>query len=328
MRKTMCRLLAALLLVMISFSNLPALAEVPEAYQHSAMQRQVYMPNGSGPFQYYAQNDPIWSRTIYEALDSDSLRVFGDGGCNPTSLAMVVASLVPTERLNLLGMSAAGGRTFTLCSCSVNKYNCHQHRKDANHQISTLVSGEDFRAVLPLAIADFATGNNPISQIYRVPGKRSGGNGGTSQNLFAPIAEVFGLSHRLTRDIDQMLATLDRGGMAIALCSGNTQIFSGSNGHYVVICSYDEEYLYVMDPYVRDTYKKDRRKIIEPVDTGIKKVKRDSVKHTGFGNYALFEPAPETYYASMPILINPYTSQTASADGGDATWTVASIEAR
>ncbi len=300
-------LIASMLLCSVSF------AEVPEEYTHSELQRQVYMPNGSGPFQYYAQNDPIWQRTIYEASRSDSQRVFGDGGCNPTSLAMVVASLVPADRLNLLGLQAAKGRTFTLCSCSVNKYFCHQHRKDAAHVQSTLVSGRDFLQVLPLAIGDFATGNNSFNELYRVRSTRSGGNGGTSKNLFQPIADAYGLSYELTKEFDRVLGTLDRGGMAIALCSGNSQIFSGSNGHYVVLCSYDKEYIYVMDPYVRDEYKRDRNGIIESVDVGIKKVKLENISHTGFGNFALFEPAPQTYYASIPLLADPYGANAAAA---------------
>ncbi len=310
MQKKMIRIFVMLLLVSISLATLPVHAEVPQEYQNSALERLVYMPNGSGPFQYYAQNDPVWQKAVYESPNSDTQRPFGDGGCNPTSLAMVVASLVPTERLNLLGMSAAEGRTFQLCSCSVNKFYCHVHRKDAEHTQVTLTSGEDFRAVLPLAIADFATGNNHQYETYRVRGKRSGGNGGTSQNLFAPIAAAYGLSFQSTREIDQVLATLDRGGMAIALCSGNSQIFSGSNGHYIVICSYDAEYLYIMDPYVRDVYKKDKKGIIENIDVGVKKVKRSNIARTGFGNYALFEPAVPTYYASLPVYINPYTGET------------------
>ena len=317
-------LLCAALFLACALMCTAGLAEVPAEYAASRLQRQVYMPDGSGPFQYYAQNDPVWQRTIYEPMESDTQRVFGDGGCNPTSLAMVVASLVPVERLNLLGLIAARGRTFTLCSCSVNKYFCFQHRKDPDHVQSTLITGQDFLKVLPLALADYATGNNPTYDRYRLPGTRSGGNGGTSKNLFEPIAALFALDYQLTQEFDQVLSTLNRGGMAIALCSGNTQIFSGSNGHYVVLCAYDDEYLYIMDPFVRDGYKKDRQKIIEPVEDGVKKVKLENLSRCGFGNYALFVPAPTPYYAGIQPLVNPYTTDSAeafaSAPHGQANW--------
>jgi len=309
------RLITASLLLISVLTLLPffpAIAEVPDAFQNSELQREVYMPDGSGPFRYYAQNDPVWRKATYEGAGASKIRPFGDGGCNPTSLAMVVASLVPAERLNLLGMSAARGRTFTLCSCSVNKYYCHKHYKDASHIPSTLTTSEDFSAVLPLAFADFATGNNTSRRFYRLLGKRNGGNGGTAQTLFAPIAEIYGLSYRATRELGDALATLDRGGMVIALCSGRSQLFSGGNGHYVVICSYDEDYIYVMDPFIRDKYAKDRHGVIEPVEIGVKKVKHSNIRRIGFGNYSLFEPAPETYYASLPLLLNPYTPEYAS----------------
>jgi len=320
MKKTCCRFTAALLLVITSFSFIPALAEAPEAYRRSTLQRVVYMPNGNGPFHYYAQNDPVWNSTIYEAADSASQRAFGDGGCNPTALAMVVASLVPTEHLNLLGMNAARGRTFTLCTCSVNKFNCHMRHKDASHVRTTLLTGDDFASVLPLALGDYATGNNLSRYQHRLGGSRQGNNGGTSKSLFNPIADIYGLSLRISRDISEVFLTLDRRGMAIALCSGSSQLFSGGNGHYVVICAYDDAFLYVMDPFVRDKYTKDRYGLIEQIDDGILRINRSSAKKMGFGTFALFEPASAAYYASLPVFLNPYTREIASASaGGDLT---------
>lgn len=277
----------------------PVCAEVPEAYTRSTLQREVYLPNGAGPFRYYAQNDPIWRRSIYEAYGSKSQRLFGDGGCNPTALAMVVASLVPPEHLALLANHAAEGRDFLLCSCSVNKYYCQLRSKDPTHTSSVLTTSEDFLTVLPLAFGDYATGNNPEKKQYRVASPSEGGNGGTSYSLFEPIAAIYGLSYRMTKEIGDAYATLDRGGMVIVLCSGNSQIFSGSNGHYVVLCAHDEEYVYILDPFVRDEYKKDRRKVIEPIDIGVKKVNKANLRRVGFGSYALFEAAPASFYADI-----------------------------
>ena len=313
MKKMRRLLMIALVLAIASLSSLPAFADAPKAFQDSMFTRTVYMPNGAGPFHYYAQNDPVWRGLVYEAPKSPSQRPFGDGGCNPTSLAMVVASLVPTERLNLLGMSAARGKTFSPCACSINKHYCYQGRKDPAHIPTTLISGNDFATALPLALADFATGNNSNYRLYRLLGSRQGGNGGTSKSLFEPVAEAYGLSLRITRDMAAIYGTLDRGGMVIALCSGNSQIFSAGNGHYVVIASYDDEFLYVMDPFMRNEYPKDRNGFIEKIGEGILRVKRTSAKQLGFGTFALFEAAPEAYYASLPLLLNPYTREVATA---------------
>jgi|GEM_PF-1441866 len=315
MKKMPRRLLVALLLVITSLSSasLTAFAELPAVFYGSNLQRTVYMPNGAGPFYYYAQNDPVWDGLVYESSNASSQRPFGEGGCNPTALAMVVATLVPAERLNLLGMSTARGKTYEVCTCSVNKHFCHVGRKDPSHIRSTLVTSDDFSTALPLAFADFATGNNADNRLHRLAGTRQGGNGGTSKTLFKSIAEVYGLSHRTSRQMDDVIATLDRGGMAIALCSGSSQIFSGGNGHYVVIASYDDQYLYLMDPFVRWSYEQDRRGLIEQLDDGILRIKRTCGKNVGFGTYALFESAPDMYYANLPVLLNPYTMEVASA---------------
>ena len=294
------KLLVALGCILLTLLCVSAVqAEVPEAYQRSTLQRRVYLPDGKGPFQYYAQNDPIWRKTIYEVRRPESIRLFGDGGCNPTSLAMVVASLVPTERLNLISASTAAGRDFALCSCSVNGFNCQKHYKDRNHDVGKPKSGEDFRAVLPLVFGDFATGNNPEKTIYRVPLSKNSG-GGTSSDMFLPIAELYGLRYRPTQQLTDVLMTLDRGGMAIALCSGNSQIFSGSKGHYIVIAGHDDDYIYILDPYVRDVYKKDRRNYIESLGDGIKRVRIENIEHTGITSYSLFEAPADDFYASLP----------------------------
>ena len=314
MKKMPCRLLIALLLVITSLYSVfpPSAFAGSPAFEDSRLQRIVYMPNGAGPFHYYAQNDPVWNGLVYEAPNASSQRPFGEGGCNPTALAMVVATLVPAERLNLLGLNTARGRTYTMCTCSVNKHFCYMGRKDPSHVRTTLLSGDDFATALPLAFADFATGNNANHRLHRLVGSRQGGNGGTSKTLFEPIADVYGLSFRSSRQMSDVITTLDRGGMAIALCSGNSHIFGNGNGHYVVIASYDDEYLYIMDPFVRHSYPKDRRGHIELLDEGILRIKRTCGKNVGFGTFALFEPAPETYYASLPVLLNPYTREVAS----------------
>ena len=312
--KKMLRILSMACILGLCVPCASVMAEIPEAYTHSSLRRMVYMPNGAGPFQYYAQNDPIWQRTLYEANGSGSLRIFGDGGCNPTSLAIVISSLVPTKHLQLLSLQAKEGHPYALCSCSVSGTNCVVHSADPAAALSMLVTGQDFHAVLPLAFADYALGNNQDNRQYRVRSSSEGGNGGTSSAMFQPIADVFGLSYRSTRNLNELFESLDRGGMAIALCNGNSQIFSGANGHYIVVCSYDDEYVYILDPFIRDEYKKDRFKVIEPVEPGVKKIRRSNLSRTGISSYSLFEAAPVAFYANLDAAPGD-TAQDAAADG-------------
>jgi len=46
----------------------------------------------TGDFVYYSQNDPRWQNTLYGQNDEGA--TIGESGCAPTSLAMIVATLV------------------------------------------------------------------------------------------------------------------------------------------------------------------------------------------------------------------------------------------
>ena len=287
----MKRTLLLLLCLCLLACALPARAEVPEAFLPAKWRRQVTMPDGSGPFQFYAQNDPVWHNTFYEINRASTKRLFGDGGCNPTALAIVIASLVPEEELPLLLTQAAPKRDFSLCACSVNHYFCFGTYFDPAHARQPLETGQDLLLVLPLVLGDYAAGNNPTNTLHRIRSTSDGGNGGTRPTLFAPIAELYGLRTASTRSINEALAAIDRGGLVIVSCGGRGQPFSGSSGHYVVLCAYDETYLYVMDPYVREKYPNDRRRILERIEDGVLRIDRASLNRTGFNIYITFEPA-------------------------------------
>ena len=50
---------------------------------------------GLGTFMNYAQNDELWENMRYEGKGSGKYRIFGDGGCGPTAIAMAIANLCP-----------------------------------------------------------------------------------------------------------------------------------------------------------------------------------------------------------------------------------------
>lgn len=261
-----------------------AVAELPEAFQHSEYRRLVYTPNGAGPFQYYAQNDPIWFHTIYEGYGTKTAkRPFGDGGCNPTALAMVIATLLPPERLPDILTFNNPKRKFMMCEHSVNEYFCRE--RIPGHGYSELTTPDDFLMVLPLVFGNYATGNNPSMKRYRVKAEN---NGGTSSSMLEPLATAYGLDFGTTRSLEEALDAIDDGAMVIALCSGVKQPFSGTNGHYVVLASYDQDYIYVLDPFIRDVYPKDKKGVIEPVEPGIKKIRMENVPDLLIGYYNIF----------------------------------------
>ena len=105
--------------------------------------------------QLYAQNDPLWKKLVFEIQTSSRRRPFGDGGCGPTAVAMAIANLVEKEELCKLSAFASSPLGFRFCSCSVNDYWCA-----GKHLTYQLTTPDEYLRYFPLAIANFATGNN------------------------------------------------------------------------------------------------------------------------------------------------------------------------
>lgn len=217
----------------------------------------VHVP-GRGEMQYYAQNDPIWARMRYEARGSNQARIFGQGGCGPTSMAMAIANLVPEESLGGLAAYAKMKNGFTFCTCSVNQYYCnHTH---AQYRLETPA---EFKRYLPVAMASFATGNNIWGENSRADG------GGTSTAFMKRATEAYGLYFTLTKDRDAALSALEDGAMVVASTGGASSPFTGG-GHYLTLASVYEGKLYILDPYLKTDYSKtDKRHLLTQIEPGL-----------------------------------------------------------
>ena len=217
----------------------------------------VHVP-GRGVMQYYAQNDPVWARMRYETRGSNQARIFGQGGCGPTSMAMAIANLVPEESLGGLAAYAKMKNGFTFCTCSVNQYYCnHTH---AQYRLETPA---EFKRYLPVAMASFATGNNIWGENSRADG------GGTSTAFMKRATEAYGLYFTLTKDRDAALSALEDGAMVVASTGGTSSPFTGG-GHYLTLASVYEGKLYILDPYLKTDYSKtDKRHLLTQIEPGL-----------------------------------------------------------
>lgn len=205
----------------------------------------VHVP-GRGEMQYYAQNDPVWARMRYETRGSNQARIFGQGGCGPTSMAMAIANLVPEESLGGLAAYAKMKNGFTFCTCSVNQYYCnHTH---AQYRLETPA---EFKRYLPVAMASFATGNNIWGENSRADG------GGTSTAFMKRATEAYGLYFTLTKDRDAALSALEDGAMVVASTGGASSPFTGG-GHYLTLASVYEGKVYILDPVSENGLQQDR----------------------------------------------------------------------
>lgn len=227
-----------------------------------------------GEMMLYAQNDPVWGSMRYESELTDKYRHFEGGGCGPTAAAIVIANLADTERLPELRAYAKNGMGTLMCSCSVNRVYCNH-----THVPYLLETTEEYLRYLPVALADFAAGNNEWGVNSRPAGSR-----GSNMKFFSYVCEIFGL--RVTEGLklaDSLEMLKDRAGEAAVLCCALRGSPFTNSSHYVVIVGVDEEYFYVLDPWRRtekEYAKTDLRGVLEYLSPGVVRISLENVRKT------------------------------------------------
>ena len=238
---------------------------------------------GVGTFMNYAQNDELWASIGYEARGSAKHRSFGNGGCSPTAVAIAIANLCPPEELPRLIGYANTQVGYTFCDCSVNRYFCdHKH---AQYQLRT---SEEFLRYMPLAVANFATGNN----IWDI--KSRSDRSGTNMRYLEKFCAIYGTRVSVIEEVDELFRRMEEEKedgikrMAIACAVGGSPFTS--TGHFVVICGLDEEYMYILDPWRRDDYSEyDRRDYAEVLQPGVVRIKRENAHDCNLIPFYLLE---------------------------------------
>ena len=245
---------------------------------------------GRGLMMTYAQNDPLWEDMRYESLESARKRVFGEGGCGPTSVAMAVANLVPLERLSDIYGYAKSSQGYTFCECSVNQYFCN--KLHAQYQVQT---ADEYLRYFPLVMANFATGNNLWGQVSR--GKAAG----TNLTFIKKIAYLYKLDLSITYDKDETFAAVKDGAIAIASLGAYNPLTGG--GHYAVIASVDDQYVYVLDPYRKESYDDtDKKHILNQIAPGVLAVKLEDARDLYMSTFYILKTTPETDSADPPAV--------------------------
>ncbi len=242
---------------------------------------------GVGSWMVYAQDDPLWDRLIFEASNSPKRRVFGDGGCGPTAVAIALASVLEPEELVRIGdLAATDGYRF--CSCSTTENFCNGLH--LSYQLST---PEQYLRYFPIAVANFSTGNNTLG----VKGRSS--NYGTNMSYLEPLCRALNVSCVRTNSMRKALEFLSIGGdrMVVTCTAGADSPFTDTS-HFLVMAGVDEEYLYLIDPMRRDDYSRwDTREVLEIVAPGVVRVKLKNVGACNLGPYfQIKRPDP----AAMP----------------------------
>ena len=233
----------------------------------------VEIPGRVRPVLYYAQNDPVWGDVPFKRRDKSHHpgRTIALSGCEPTAMAIVLRHLLTDEELMSLFELSFLERGLDFCICSAAPFGCSK-----KHEQYPVDSQEKLSRYFAVVMAGFAGGNNPI------------GLGG--HNTINMITHAYDLEYRRTGDDQEAVKAIDRGAIAIISSGSNTSAISAT-GHYLTLMGSDEEYLYFLDPFLRDSYEEtDRNRVIELISPGYFRVKRENQQALVITGYLLFEP--------------------------------------
>ncbi len=222
----------------------------------------------AGQMMYYAQNDPLYFRMYYESgIRSGVQRDFGGGGCGPTAMAIIAANLVEKENLPLLGEHALNELGNLFCSCSVNRVYCNH-----SHVPYRLQTPEEYLRYLPVAMGDFAAGNNQWEYVARRVNAQ-----GTNVRFVDYVCEAYGLTMTPVNGLDTALEMMkEQTGKGLMLVSALRGSPYTNNSHFVVLTGVDEEYFYILDPLRRteeEYLKTDTRDILELLSPGVTRIR-------------------------------------------------------
>lgn len=250
---------------------LPVSAGCEETYS-----RIINVP-GTKSFVYYAQNDPLWAKSLYEPYDSEKWRTMQGSGCGPTAAAMAIGHQLSSNQLpQLLAFSRNPERGFYLCPCSINCYRCR-----GGHGRIHPRTPEDFEKYLPVIFASFAAGNNQRGTLFR--------QNGTSISFFEQLAQYYGLDYQAYHSLDEALDAVQQGSTVI------TSVLEGiftSSSHYLVIASVQGGWVYLLDPLMRADYPDDKTGLLDVVEPGLVRIRREEIERARLYGYYAFR-APE-----------------------------------
>ena len=269
--KNILKILCALALLLA----LPLCAFAEKAAEDELVYSRYINVPGVGEWYYYAQNDPEWDNAFYESYNCRLYRRFGDAGCGPTSLAIALnKQLTPEELTSLLDHKSPRQQGFGYCPCSINGFHCY-----SGHERIYMETPEDFLKNLPRVLGAYAAGNNERRQLYRSDFS------GTSAHIFPDIAKAYGLHYRRTTDWDEAYQALQEGYSIIT--SVTKGIFTPTS-HYLVIAHADEDYIYLLDPWMRVAYDGTNAYRFEVLEPGLLRAKTKDFIHLGlYGFYMM-----------------------------------------
>ena len=218
---------------------------------------------------YYAQNSPEWAKMISEEHSSGHIRSFGGSGCVVTALAIATVNCLPVERMRKIADIAR--EPVQVDTRSLTRYRGYVKGRFA---IRTLA---DTVRYWPLVLGNIAAGNN-----------RLGHRNAQGPGFYSELLTGLGLVFAPVRDWKQALSAMEDGAIIITSVTGSGNPFSLS-GHYMTMVRGNKEYLYLLDPYARDSYPNDKNRMITLLEPGVVRMRREDIQRAGLHSlYAIW----------------------------------------
>lgn len=253
--KTTLALLLVLVLCIGSVNSAYAAKKQKKSEEEILKERESYthVVNILGKnYLVFAQNSPEWYE-LYADDKKDSTRMFGPSGCVVGSFANVVVNSLPYSRLSEI-------TSIMRTSPKIDTRGLTRNNGKSSGRFE-IKNDSDFLRYWPLVVGNYAAGNN---QHYSYVPMQTG--------FYHYLTDFYGIRMEVKKNWRESLNYLNEGAMVITCSSGSSSPFS-KIGHYFVFVAMDDEYVYIIDSYFRDSFPLDKKHIVEYVEPGVERIK-------------------------------------------------------
>lgn len=244
--------MSILLFLFFSCYSKPCCSETQEDIIKSAESYNHTISLNGQTYYFYAQNSPEWANMLSSEIKGDRHR-FGESGCACSALANAIVNSIDQSSLMAI-------QNLLINPIRIDSTSLVRNRGLASQERFLISSKEDYFRYFPLCVANYAAGNNRI-----------GSHAPRSTAFYSKLLDAFGIRYKKSYSNQVCLSALREGDFVIMCSAGYKSPFS-KNGHFILCIDIDEDYVYILDSYIRDSFPLDRKSIIEIVEPGLLRV--------------------------------------------------------
>lgn len=204
----------------------------------------------------YAQNSPDWGKITAGVKGDAPIKT---ALCSVFSLSNIIVNCVPYKNLDAMLPLMIREPNFDTKTVAYNR----GYNRKFKFVVNCL---EDYLRYYPLCLANMISGNVRFSA-----------GDVRSRGYYEKLLTQYGLEYVETQDLEECIELVRQGAMASVCTGGGGSPIAPNFGHYFVMASVDDEYVYFLDSVYRDKYKYDKKHVIEIVTPGVFRVTLENV---------------------------------------------------